>query len=1118
MNQCNKFGRKLRILSLCFILLAAVTVFAVTPFAFAEDQTVSDETAAEEGAAGILEEEPFIPPASFTNVAPFGDPVQGTAPAYAVQAANDGAETDDGMVLSKTATANDDGSYTIQMEAYATGSKIISEVSKDVPTDIVLVLDQSGSMAENMGTVSFEQYKDESTWYDTTYHTRNQDYYEYRHNGGSGNLWHKLADDSYVSVSVERQGTVGYTGITNGRNESSGGWGGSFTNLYDNRDNLYALVSGVYQKVTVTTSGRGNNKTYTYTLPDGTEIASSQGQNSSPTISNTDDNKLYLAAVDDTQTVYTYTYTDSNGNVQTIGTSTGADTVFSPTLYKRVIDTSSGISKLDALKSAVTSFVNSVSRKALGADGQYGTEDDIAHRIAIVGFASNSSNNNTELLSTGNVTDYWSANNASYSDALVSACGTNGNVNPRLSKAIDNLSANGDTYLEYGMDMANKIFVQYPITAEDTSGRQRVVVVFTDGYPAPSNTNDFNYSMANSAIQNANASKQTYGATVYTVGVFSTADPAADIETNFATSDGWSNNKNNLTDQQEAVAANRYMHYVSSNFPGATSLNQGGSMNPNANPFAGGDSYYLSAADANDLNNIFKQISENVESGGTSSTLTSSSVVKDVISPYFTLPEGTTADGITLETYACTGKNGSDYTWSKNADAMGANAIISGDQVSVTGFNFSENYVGTVTEGDKVTYRGHKLVISFKVTPKPGFLGGNNVPTNANAGIYAKEGDASAVKTFGVPTVNVSIPKITVNAAEKNVYLLQNPTDDQLRAGMTVKCGDVDITDPSRLAGWQKEFVTIDTPSVSKSDGFNATADGTYTITASVSPKDDGSEEAESGTGTANINVFKPEVTFKDSQIYLGQTVENYDVNLADVQWKHEDTIADSTNMGGASAPELTYSYNPINPSEYDFKKDTGVKVTDVTIDGTPVNDCVTFKHQDCDVLGNNCQFGKGDFTDCNFIVHVKGFDLKIEKRGAEDIDENQSFIFNVQRWDDAAKNWVLVTQAVVLGNSYVTITELPIGTYRVVEDQNWSWRYNLQSVTGGVIGDMQPFANQVTFDGVNGDLSKTLIFTNTRTQTKWLNGSAFCQNYWTKDADGNWKVEKHTFPNQENN
>ena len=997
MNQCNKFGRKLRILSLCFILLAAVTVFAVTPFAFAEDQTVYDEAAAEESSAGILEEEPFIPPVSCTNVAPFGEPVQGAAPAYAVQAANDGAETGDGMVLSKTATANNDGTYTIQMEAYATGSKIISEVSEDIPTDIVLVLDQSGSMAEFFASVTAD------TWISNGFR-RNSDNYSNR-----SNLWYKLSDGSYVQVAMERQWNKG---------------------------------------------------------------------------------------------TYTYTYIDADGQTVT-NTSNGQNTVFDEVRFYKRISGNSQINRLDALKSAVTNFSNEVAIKANGEDGVAGTSDDIHHRVAIVGFSS-SGYNNTELLTGNTITrgsykgidasdsqyfptgyaqngpDYYDnvgITSQQYKNALLDMASENAYTG--VLTGIDSLTAYGGTQTQAGIDMANQIFANNPL--EPGEKRNRVIVVFTDGVPG---NYGYDSEVASNAITNANISKNTYGATVYTVGIFSGADAKSE-------GDQYSDN--------DTQKANWFMQQVSSN--------NGTPQSP---------SYYLSAENADDLNKIFQQISSNVETGGTSSTLTSSSVVKDVISPYFTLPEGTTADGITLETYACTGKNGSDYTWSKNADAMGAKASISGDQVSVTGFNFSENYVGTVTEGDKVTYRGHKLVISFKVTPKPGFLGGNNVPTNANAGIYAKEGDANAVKTFEVPTVNVPIPNITVTATDKNVYLLQNPTDDQLRAGMTVKCGNVDITDPSTLEEWQKEFVTIDTPSVSKSDGFNATADGTYTITASVSPKDDGSEEAESGTGTANINVFNPEVTFKDSQIYLGQTVENYDVNLADVQWKHGDTIADSTNMGGASAPELTYSYNPINPSEYDFKKDTGVKVTDVTIDGTPVNDCVTFKHQDCDVLGNNCQFGKGDFTDCNFIVHVKGFELTIRKEGAQPIDENQSFIFNVERLEGS--NWVLVTQAVVLGNSYVTITELPIGTYRVVEDQNWSWRYNLQSVTGGVVGDMQPFANQIIFDGVNGDLSKTLIFTNTRTQTKWLNGSAFCQNYWTKDADGNWKVEKHTFPNQENN
>ena len=103
-------------------------------------------------------------------------------------------------------------------------------------------------------------------------------------------------------------------------------------------------------------------------------------------------------------------------------------------------------------------------------------------------------------------------------------------------------------------------------------------------------------------------------------------------------------------------------------------------------------------------------------------------MVRDIISPQFTLPAGATASDITLRTYACTGKDGDTYTWRQNDTAMGATATIDGNNVSVTGFDFSENYVGTVTNNGIVTYRGHKLVIRFSVKPQPGFLGGNNVP------------------------------------------------------------------------------------------------------------------------------------------------------------------------------------------------------------------------------------------------------------------------------------------------------------------------------------------------------------------------------------------------------
>lgn len=63
-------------------------------------------------------------------------------PMMAFAADDEGA--DDGLVMNKSVVVNDDGTYTINLEAYATGTVSTSTVT--VPTDIVLVLDVSGSM------------------------------------------------------------------------------------------------------------------------------------------------------------------------------------------------------------------------------------------------------------------------------------------------------------------------------------------------------------------------------------------------------------------------------------------------------------------------------------------------------------------------------------------------------------------------------------------------------------------------------------------------------------------------------------------------------------------------------------------------------------------------------------------------------------------------------------------------------------------------------------------------------------------------------------------------------------------------------------------------------------
>ena len=964
---------------------------------------------------------------------------------------------DSGMKISKTATANADGTYTITLEAFATGAQTTSTVTKDIPTDIILVLDQSGSMADDIGQVQYTAY--------TGNNTQNKSNYEKRHNGGSANLWHKLKDGSFVSVSVTLQQTITYNKITKGRNNNGSN---GYTNYWENRNNLYTYVNGEIKKVVYTRERDwfGENWNCKYALEDGTILnQNSEGSRHSPTFQNTDDGYLYLAVADESQNVYTYTYTDANGTTQTIGTSTGANTKFSPAFYQRSTTTSGGGSRLDALKNAANAFIGAVAEKAAGKDGDINTPDDnINHRIAVVGFASGKNYNyhnydygNTEVFVGSNQYKYGSAAQGQYRNAFQNMNTSVGVQN--VSASIGALSADGGTLTNLGIEMANGIFNANLIPEGEK--RNRVVIVFSDGVPGWSG---YDSDIANSAIAQANTAKKTYGATVYTIGIFSGAD---------ATSAG--STGNNST---EADKGNYFLQRVSSN-----------------TQYPQSPSYYLSAGDSASLNSIFQQISNNITTGGSATTLGSETVVKDIISPYFTLPAGTTASGIQINTYDCTGKTGDTYTWSSTSGGNGgASATVNGDQVSVTGFDFSENWCGTETNTQgTTTVRGKKLVISFTVDPKSGFLGGNDIITNASAGIYENGSAQTPVMTFEQPKVNVPIKNVTVTAGDKNVYLLGGVTTDQLKNGATVKVGDVELNLSKAnqnygLEPWQNAYVDI-TVRVKGKDGTVVSdklealkEDTTYTVEVTVTPKTDGSGSTDAPAtakigqnNPANINVFKPELTFKDSQIDLGDEADykNNEVDNFKV-WKHGDTLSDNATMIGTK-PDLALSYNPPQAA---FAQDTPVKVT-VKIGDTDVTGHTTFVHGDCTFEG--CKWGKNGFSDCHFIVHVKSFDLTIKKTGTQPIDENQSFVFKVTKDDDPAFSMDVVIQ----GNSSVTIKDLKPGTYTVTEETDWSWRYT-------------PNANGKKVEPKNAENGVvTVTFDNDRTIDKWLNGGAWCKNLW---------------------
>lgn len=945
--------------------------------------------------------------------------------ALAMPARADGEPSSDnsGIVVNKTATENEDGSgYTITLEAYATGSTTTSTVTKDVPTDIVLVLDQSGSMTEKMGGYVYEKYsKQEGLFSSRNYY--NSEYFPLRHNGGSNNLWHKLNTDQYVSVSVEQQ--PGYTPISDWNNHS----------YYQEQNNLYCKIGEDYKKVTVLLSW----PTYTYKV-DGQVICESKYSHSEPNFGKYA--PLYLLAP-----TYVYSYT-LDGETKEIEQSPGNEKSPNTQFYERRYSSTGGGSRLQALQTAATNFVDEVAKKAAGNPSE-GT-NPINHRIAVVSFANNANN---------------------LTNGLVGMNQPGGSI--QVKSAINGLSAGGDTYPAKGLNVANTIFEANPI--EQNTKRNRVIVLFTDGYPAESGTNDINYTLCDNAVASAYTSKKTYGATVYTVGIFSGADPTSDINTNF-------DYGNRQDSTKQLVAANRYMHYTSSNYKDAKSMQNGGSGQNSG--------YYLSASDANTLNNIFQNISQNITTGGSASTLGAEAVVKDIISPYFQLPAGATADDITLETYACTGKSGGTYQWATTSSGNGgASATVNGTgEVEVTGFNFSENWCGIEKDASGTeTPHGSKLVISFTVEPKPGFLGGNNVPTNGEAsGVYENATATNPLKPFPLPKVNVPIPEITVTAKDKNVYLMSDVPAEELKEGVTATCNGVNLLDKDTYTGenaWKAEFVEVTVGDITVKDKDDNTVtgglsglkeDGTYTFEVKVEPKTsiEGGVEEKTGKKEANIYVFKPELTFKDSEVYYGETAPTtFEGNLTKKEWKHEGAASTdaSVTMTG-TPPTLTFEYKPDatkidSSNKINTKEDIKVEAT-VKIGTEVVNTYTTFKHDDCSVAG--CTWGNPETLngDPAFLLHVKTCTLEIKKVGGTD---GEPYVFTVKKGGEK------YTEVTIEGPGSVTISELPVGTYTITEDTGWSWRYTA-NVSDGVALSKDKTSGEITCN-------------NTKNNEKWLNG-----------------------------
>lgn len=673
-------------------------------------------------------------------------------------------------------------------------------------------------------------------------------------------------------------------------------------------------------------------------------------------------------------------------------------------------------SKIDTLKTAVNSFIDSVNTKSPDS------------KIAIVKFAGTKSDK------VGNDT-YFDWYEYNYSQIVQELTEVKNNADI-LKTTIANLRAGGATSADYGMQHAQTIIAG----ADD--GRKKVVIMFTDGEPTYESS--FDSDVADAAISASKTIKDT-GATVYTIGVFAGADGTP------------------VTSWNGVNNTNKYMHLVSSNYKEATSMDDTGA----ATYPTGGKSYFLSAGSSVDLNDIFHQISQEI--GGSTIKLDSSSYLLDTVTPQFTMPENASVKFYTMD---CNGKDSFDE--SSKTPAAGVTYTIDGNTLKVTGFDFSKNWCGS----HNGTYSGKKLIVEFTVKERAGFLGGNEVITNVGTddGIYDK--DNKNYGTFPPPTVDVPIQDVNVTAENKNVYL--KGTADQLKKGATVTVGGIPLDLLTKenygLEPWQTAYVNI-TVTVKDKDGnavtdrlADLTGDTAYTIEVTVAPKDTGTVKEKSGSGSADIHVFKPELTFQDSTAYYGEEIPaEYAGNLVSTVWKNGGKT--STDAGVTmldTKPELTLAYTPdpgkIADSRY-TKQDVPVTVT-VRIGGDDVTRYTTFVHNTCTEADCNWTTPTAN-GDPAFQVHIRTCTLTITKEGGA---ADEPYVFDIYKDD---KKYSEVT---IVGNRSATIVELPVGNYTIKENTAWSWRYPAPTYTDPV---------QLK----RGEDSGGITCTNKKTLDFWLNG-----------------------------
>lgn len=666
----------------------------------------------------------------------------------------------DNLVMNKTVQLEDNGTYTINLEAYAKGQVSTETVKRVIPADIVLVLDQSGSMEESqIEGIPSDTYTEVTGSLTNGQVADGNYYYEV-----GGNYYPVTAERETIGVETRWRGQDGnyYT-----EDELSYSWSRKHDGMVYNTATPFVTSSlktftrdhssfiGIQSFWYVNDIDENETSDSGISAARAREKFSDEYDTSSTTVEfhndgnpgggTSNDDPYYVAAVytavtrEEVRTYqYTYRYTDENGQQVIIGTSEGSDSdpcTVSP-LYTR--DTKDG-ERLDALKYAADRFIDSIRSSAIA--------NDVDHRVAVVGFGSDEYRgsgkeyyySNTELFIGANQYNYAADGREStynsygnlaadhYDEAFQSVNTSQGYQN--LQASVNALAGKGATYPSLGFEMANGIYAandnSYTTSDGTTEERSRIVVFLTDGEPGD---NGYNSTEAQNTINQVNTTKNTYGATVYTVAVLDESPSDSKVDT--------------------------FLKNTSSN-----------------------GSYTL-ATSTEALDDFFQTVDEDINNTTTTVTLSEDSILVDRLSEYFTVPEDFSIDNnVTVQVARHTGY---DAFANPTAAPDGVNAVLSTNAdgtirgVTVRGFNFvsDENLVTTdVSEGGSTIATGNKLVVTITgVLAKDEAATNTYIDTNLEqSGIWDtdEEGTYGMVKAFNMPTTRIAEKSYVLDYAKE---------------------------------------------------------------------------------------------------------------------------------------------------------------------------------------------------------------------------------------------------------------------------------------------------------------------------------------------------------------